>query len=322
MKRLNLPLIFAWIIICQVLVIQPVVAQKLLLENPIEFGKRAFNTGSISSAIVRHKKFYEPEQINDLRNQIIDFNSGIDRKIRELESRRDEYVEGYQNIIANESVSGIQLQIDAKLKSYKTIKEDMREELKKIAYRSLYIAVCSNIGVLDSDNELIKQAKRAITPRAIKENIGSYISSLTQYKQAGNLHTELYKYIKEEVKGQVNPKRKVYGHKFNISKMYVYVSKVETMPLHQHIATQSGKGTSNSNIKLINVLQTNNWRSQMQQLDIPEQDKERLIKEIELAIGEVKADNRAEKNRESKMLQTANQFKTRQVCRATPLITE
>ncbi len=285
---------------CFLVFLQPIQAQKPCLPNsPLVIEAGQMEVSTLAAEIRSKKARFTAVDIAGLNLSVATCNSEVEKRISTLRNGLLRYSTQRQDLYGLRDAEGIRKQIEEKKKAQEDIRSQMLLDLQGIQIQGLYIVYADNVDAFsDSKESLMKQSDAWMAPKVIEEQNGIFLESATIVKDA----QLVYDYIRTQVSGEltvapqktsINPEA---AHFVNLT--LTTVSALRRMPDMQ---TSQNKSTAR-NYRLINVLQSSDFASQLRSWGVSETVIADMNKLVELKKESILQQNQLQLERQQRIM--------------------
>lgn len=278
-------------------------SQDFLTSNPMSVSGSGITQNNIEKLIQNHEKIFSASEITSLKEKVLKYNQNIDANIDKLLSERQGLIDIRQKIVQNQSATKLVAQIDEAKRNYTEIQEDIKKNLQDISYKALYVYVEKEVNPFSDPDDLIDKATATIAPYAILEGRGTFLTSATELYQNEGFDDKLYRYIKEELSGQVRVEEKYNHNIIPNKKIFWYVCKVDIDPLKSSVEMHKAEmNKETDNILVLRGLKEKDISTKLSAFGLDDA----FVKEIQMIVNQNKQqiinENRSIKMRENNII--------------------
>lgn len=268
-------------------------SQELLENNPIKIEKDYCQKGFIKQMLQKHENLkYADINIQELKLEVWDYNSEVDKKQQKLIDRKNLLIDKRQEIEILKSIIQIPDRIKTRNASIAQIRKEVEENLSGLGYKGIYLFATKMSSPYTDSKELRETAIRHITPIAVEHTNGSFISSITTLKKKESFDDEFYRYIKEEIQGTCNVEAEIINTLNRRGSYFVFLAKINTKPLQKkvdvNISEEYGKP---ENTIILNTLKDNKQIKNISDIGIPKDEIRKIKNEVKQWEALIEAEN-------------------------------
>ncbi|MDY0160370.1 MAG: hypothetical protein RBR64_03430 [Bacteroidales bacterium] len=268
-------------------------SQELLENNPIKIEKDYCQKGFIKQMLQKHENLkYADINIQELKLEVWDYNSEVDKKQQKLIDRKNLLIDKRQEIEILKSIIQIPDRIKTRNASIAQIRKEVEENLSGLGYKGIYLFATKMSSPYTDSKELRETAIRHITPIAVEHTNGSFISSITTLKKKESFDDEFYRYIKEEIQGTCNVEAEIINTLNRRGSYFIFLAKINTKPLQKkvdvNISEEYGKP---ENTIILNTLKDNKQIKNISDIGIPKDEIRKIKNEVKQWEALIEAEN-------------------------------
>lgn len=230
-------------------------SQYFLKENPIVFDSNELTEENISKIIREKEKVFSESDLFNIKQNISKHNMIVQAQMHHVKKMRQKLIKQQHLLTERQSISSLLNSKEDYLTNYNEISDNIEFNLQKIGRRGMFLFIKKNVNNFkESSSDLAREANKYITPLAIYDLRGSFIKSVTDFYKTDKFDNNLYKYINEEVSGEIKSLKDLNETVFT-KKMYWNISVVDVLPLKGNLKTRKDDNPTqdNPNITLLNV---------------------------------------------------------------------
>lgn len=258
-------------------------AQTKLDDNLLKLDREYFDLVTVRSQLRANQDIsYKDVEIQELRLEIWDHNAEVDIQQQKLIDKKNILTDKRQEIVQLENISQIIDRVDAKHKSIAKIRKDIEENLTGLGYKGIYVFACKMESSWTSKKDLRNMALKYITPLAVENTNGSFISSITELKKKEGGDDEFYQYIQDIIQGTCNVEADIIDNPNRKDGYYIFMSKINTLPLQkQDVSTQVSTeyGLPEQSI-VFDAIKDKNGINALKDIGIPKEEVKKIKREI------------------------------------------
>jgi len=265
-------------------------SQNCNINNPLIIDAQYLNDAEyISNKIKEIRPDFKDNNITELKLQVNKCNIEIDKQIVLLKSQLQSISLDKQELLKVKDIQKIKEQITEKEKSCDNINKQIASDMQNVSFKGLFFAILKNIDPYnDSKEKLSIKADHLISPIAIKDLNGIFISSLTKVENA----VTISEYIKSEVSGEVRNDKQLINTINPKYKIYIYLTKVVVSSLKKPVKTSDNyTGAKIDENLIINALADKGYKEKLTNFGINTDVIDMLEAEIEAAHESINSEN-------------------------------
>jgi hypothetical protein len=268
-------------------------SQELLIENPIKIEKDYCSEVYIERILQKHENLkYADINIQELKLEIWDHNAEVDQKQQILIDKKNLLIDKRQEIEILKSITQIPDRIKTRNSSIEKIRKEVEENLSGLGYKGVYLYASKMNSVYTEVKILRESAIKHITPLAVENTNGSFISSITTLKKKESFDDEFYRYIKDEIQGTCNVEAEIINKTNRKAGYYIFLAKINTKPLQKNVSTKITEeyGIPENTI-VINALKNNKKIKSLSDIGIPKEEIRKINSEVKQWEKLIEAEN-------------------------------
>lgn len=201
--------------------------------------KRNVNIKYIKNRIIDEGKLFEDGDISKLKVDIKKCRSKIDNDISVLKMITSDLVINKQKLLKLKDIEKIKEQILVNKDNIEDIKKEMNKDLQSVSYSGLFLSVQKGINPFHSKEKLSSKSDQFISPLAIHDLNGIFISSSNIVKNdpkiTNNKNLTVLDFIHSKISGEMTIEDKLITDVLRKDKNFVYLAKVNVSPLKKSL---------------------------------------------------------------------------------------
>lgn len=231
----------------------------------------------------------------------------IDEKIAGLDQVISAALLDKQDLLKLNDIEKIAEQINTKHTSKSDIYKEIKNDLNSISYKGLYLVVLDSINVLSQKQKLIADAINTLTPKAIEDINGVFLTALTKMENK-NLSVD---YIKKTVTGEMGVEKNYLSKTLRRSQKFIYLAKVNVTPLKSKMnsSVKSGQDILGKmkNTLIVDLGQGGAIKNLLANAGLPEATIAEIETEVTAVVSPLSGENASAKTRQNNILKKGNE---------------
>ena len=280
----------------------PLLSQYYEPQSKIMFDESEINKSKIEKRISDVREFYTNLDIDQLRIDIKRNNNTVETNLLQIRNELSNLSIDKQELLQLVDVHKIEEQIREKEKNKEQIKQEIQNDLDNTAFKGLFAVVLKDIDIFKSKEELSKMAEEILTPVAVENLNGVFISGMTVVEN----NQVLLDVVKSRISGQMSINKQVLGKANYQSQHYVYVARVDVYPLKKRIGTSAHTYGGDDKHVIINLLSDGSYKTTLEKAQVSEEDIRSIAMEVETSSGVIQDANISSTKRQQYTLETGN----------------
>jgi len=228
---------------------------------------------------------------------IVDCQNTIDEDISVLKADISSLISKKQNIIRNSDIDKIEERIDKAMGNKEKIKEETEKNMMGINYKGLYAVALKYAGKYESKESLSHQAESAITPLAVEDLNGVFVSSLTRVKDASVVRD----YVMGRITGSMSVGKTHLASANRKSRIFRYVAKVVVSPLKESPKKDVAGSGSSQNV-VFDLCAAGDYDRRMTDFGVASRNLKNITQLRDMYCASVRKENEAESVREKTIM--------------------
>lgn len=283
-------------------------SQELLTKNPIKIDKDYFSETYIEKLLQKHENVkYADINIQELKLEIWDYNAEVDKRQEALIDQKNLLIDKRQEIEVLKSITQIPDRIKTRKSSIERIRKDVEENLSGLGYKGIYLFASKMTSSYAEKKDLRETAIKHITPLAVENTNGSFISSITILKKKESFDDDFYRYIRDEIQGTCNVEAEIINKINRKEGYYIFLAKINTKPLQKKVETHlSEEYGIPENTIIINTLKESKKIKNLADIGIPKEEIRKINDEVKQWEELIEAENERIQNIEHDFILAGN----------------
>lgn len=269
-------------------------AQTCLPDSPVQTAYPA-TEDALYQLFNQHRLKYSEADFQAVKTRIDQCNAGTDRELDGLVAQMSNLSLKYQQVLAYKDVGGIEKQIRDLEESRRKSRAELEQNLGYVKHLGVFAVLLENIDPYDNISALIARANRAITPMAVDDLVGAYLSRATTVEGFAPVRD-----VVQAFKGGEARAEKEYFNHANFQKNYfLYVAKVGATPLKE---SPAGANSAEKGL-VLNLARDSDFRSRLRSRGVSEEHIIRIEREVLPYLADVQRENTTADSRQDDILQ-------------------
>ena len=273
-------------------------------DNPLVIPNKNFNVNDIIEKININAKWFTDSDTEKLKSDIKKNQNAIDNDISNIKRIISELVLTKQNLLKYYDIQKIKEQIREKTKSISQINDEIRKDLTNVSFKGLFLVIQKDINILDSKEKLSSFAEKLISPKAVVDLNGIFISSLSIVKD----YKTTYDYIKSIINGQMSIYKKYIAKSLRKDKIFLYLAKVDVSPLKNSIEleTEVKFVEDDENNLVVNLMNEKDYKRKLKAFGVSNEIISIIEEEILLVKNTILNENYVSQENQKKIIKKGN----------------
>ncbi len=296
MKTKQLLIIFPLLLMVQAF------AQYHTPQSPLSIPKNNLKKDLIVQKLSSQRVLYTQMDIDELKLEIRKSNNNVDNKISMIKSKMSNLFMDKQELLQLKDIEKIKEVITEKKNNRKEIEEQVQNDLSGINYKGLFIIVLKNIDPWASKQQLADKSEKALTPKAIEDLNGVFISSMTTVEQSQFISDR----IKSIISGEMSIEKQFISRTIDNRTKFLYLVKVNVAPLKKSFKATSGEIAAAETNLTINAMTEKDYQTKLQNFDVSQDEINKIRFEVEPSQESIQLANTTAGRRQMDIIRNGN----------------
>ncbi|UPT68411.1 MAG: hypothetical protein M0D57_07195 [Sphingobacteriales bacterium JAD_PAG50586_3] len=238
--------------------------------------------------------------IQQLKVDVTKNNTSVDTSLSSLKNRITTLYLDKQELLKLQDINKLKDQIKSKEKSRDEIKTQTAKDLENISFKGLY-AVVLNCDWQDAKEELGDKATSLLSPMAVSDLNGTFVSGLTYVKDAGVVTD----YVKTVVSGKASVDKVHITRKIGNQSLYLLVATIDVSPLKTNstVKTSALSAGTGSNATIINLIEHTDFKDKLAKAGVSPDEIKNIESEVIILTNNIKDSNLNSQRREKQIIE-------------------
>jgi formylglycine-generating enzyme required for sulfatase activity len=238
-----------------------------------------------------------PQACEDLKSRINLCNNDMEVELGGIVAEMSELSLKYQQILGYKDVAGIEKQLRDLEGSLQKSRSELEQNLSYVKHSGVYVVLIENVDFYKTEKkDLIEQANRAITPKAVSDLVGASINRSSNIRDFAPVRD----LILQVNNGEVRMEREYFNQPNPVNKTFMLVARIGAVPTRQKPV---GTGPAVTAALVLNLAVDTDYRKQLLAKGVREVDIRRIEQEVIPFLTTIQRDNRTADERQDYILQ-------------------
>ncbi|NQT27681.1 hypothetical protein HQ585_20160 [candidate division KSB1 bacterium] len=290
------------LIIISLLLIKQAIAQYYTPQSLILIPKSGLDKSSIVQTLNSERVLFTPVDIDELRLAIRKSNNSVENEISLIKSKMSNLFMDKQELLQLKDIKKINEVIAEKRRNKKEIESQVQSDLSSINYKGLFIVVQKDIDPWASKQQLADVSEKALTPKAVEDLNGIFISSLTTIESSQLISDKII----ATISGEMSVESQYISRTIDNRTKFLYLVKINVTPLKKTIKTSSAETAASETHLILNAMTERNYESKLQGLGVSQDEIIKVSFEVQSSRESIRLANATAERRQADILRNGN----------------